>query len=148
MATTHARATPASTGFLWGLTALFAMRVFAQALQYWAPIDRLPVVTAFQGSNLPYPVLLSSQLLILVLMCRGSWLAGRGRLVWSDKTRCRATLAGGIYMAGSIARIGVGVLIPAAPAWFSSWIPAIFHLVLAAFVLALTHHASPATPFR
>ncbi|MBL8475524.1 MAG: hypothetical protein JNK71_05555 [Methyloversatilis sp.] len=148
MATTHARTTPASTGLLWGLTALFALRVFAQALQYWAPIDSLPDAAAFQGSNLPYPVLLSSQLLILLLMCRGNWLAGRGRLVWSDGTRYRAKLAGRIYLAGSIARIGVGVLIPAAPAWFSSWIPAIFHLVLAAFVLALTHHASPATPFR
>lgn len=148
MATTHARTTPASTGLLWGLTALFALRVFAQALQYWAPIDSLPDVAAFQGSNLPYPVLLSSQLLVLLLMCRGNWLAGRGRLVWSDGTRYGAKLAGRIYLAGSIARIGVGVLIPAAPAWFSSWIPAIFHLVLAAFVLALTHHASPATPFR
>jgi fatty acid desaturase len=146
MTTTHVRTIPASTGLLWGLTALFALRVFGQALQYWAPIDSLPEFAAFQGSDLPYAVLFSSQILILLLMYRGNWLAGRGRLVWSDSTRYRAKLAGLIYMTGSIVRIGVGMFIPAASAWFSSWIPAIFHVVLAAFVLALAHHASPARP--
>ena len=40
-------------------------------------------------------------------------------------------------MAGSLLRIAVGIAVPAAPAWFSTWIPALFHLVLAGYVLTL-----------
>lgn len=107
MATTHARTTPASTGLLWGLTALFALRVFAQALQYWAPIDSLPDVAAFQGSNLPYPVLLSSQLLILLLMCRGAWLAAAD---WSgpmEPVIARSWPAASIWQGPSRASVSV-----------------------------------------
>ena len=42
-----------------------------------------------------------------------------------------------VYMAGSVVRIIVGLAVPAAPAWFSAWIPALFHVVLAGYVLAL-----------
>lgn len=44
---------------------------------------------------------------------------------------------GGFYMAGSLARIVVGLAVPAAHPWFSTWIPAAFHVVLAGYVLAL-----------
>jgi hypothetical protein len=42
-------------------------------------------------------------------------------------------------MAGALGRIGIGLAVPAAPDWFRTWIPAAFHVVLAAFVLALAH---------
>ena len=45
---------------------------------------------------------------------------------------------GGLYMAGSVGRIAVGIFIDQAPAWFTAWIPSFFHLVLAAFVLTLS----------
>ena len=45
---------------------------------------------------------------------------------------------GVIYMSVSLARIAVGLVVPGAPAWFSTWIPAVFHVVLAAYVLALS----------
>ncbi|MEA3192186.1 MAG: hypothetical protein QOD26_519 [Betaproteobacteria bacterium] len=44
---------------------------------------------------------------------------------------------GSLYMAGSLLRIAVGLAVPGVPAWFSAWIPALFHLVLASYVLAL-----------
>jgi hypothetical protein len=44
---------------------------------------------------------------------------------------------GGIYMVGSLLRIAVGLAVPGASAWFSTWIPALFHVVLAGYVLAL-----------
>jgi len=40
----------------------------------------------------------------------------------------------------SVGRIVVGLSVPAAPAWFSTWIPAVFHVVLAAYVLTLAHY--------
>jgi len=96
-------------GVLWSLSFLFALRLLGQAVQRWAPQDFLPVFGAFQGSELPYWLLLSAQ------------------LAW----------AGVIYMAGSLARIAVGLAVPAAPDWFRTWIPAVFHVVLAAYVLTL-----------
>ena len=53
---------------LWLLMMAFAMRVLGQALQRWAPQPLLPPFDAFQGSNLPYWLLLSVQLVILVVM--------------------------------------------------------------------------------
>ena len=44
---------------------------------------------------------------------------------------------GGLYLAGSLLRIAVGLAVPAAHPWFSTWIPAAFHVVLAGYVLAL-----------
>lgn len=90
-----------------------------------------------QGSRLPYPVLLGAQILILALMVRFSVRARRGRLVPSRQTGKVLAWLGGVYMAGSALRIVVGLLVPGAPAWFSTWIPAAFHLVLAGWVLAL-----------
>jgi hypothetical protein len=89
----------------------------------------LPPFDAFQGSNLPYPVLLGSQLLILGLMvfCNLRPPNGGRVLLW----------LGGLYMAGSLLRIAVGIAVPGASAWFSTWIPALFHVVLAGYVLAL-----------
>lgn len=129
------------------LTGLFALRVAGQAIQRWIPQPFLPPMEAFQGSKLPYSTLLTIQILILGLMLRTSW------RVWTARSaparglgRCLAWF-GGIYLAGSIARIGVGLLVPAAPPWFSTWIPAFFHLVLASWVLVLAaHHLSLPPP--
>lgn len=47
---------------------------------------------------------------------------------------------GGVYMLGSLLRIVVGLVLPTAPAWFSTWIPALFHVVLAGFMLTLSYY--------
>ena len=113
------------------------MRVAGQAIQQWAPQSFLPPFAAFQGSNLPYPVLLASQVLILGVMifCNLRPPAGMRSgsvLLW----------LGYIYMSGSLLRIAVGVTVPPAPAWFSAWIPAAFHVVLAGYVLTLAKRSA------
>ena len=123
--------------WLWLFSILFALRVLGQALQLWLPQPYLPPFRAFQGSGLPYWLLLSAQLAILAVMARLAWRAQRGILQPGPRMGRILTWAGGIYMCGSLARIAVGLFVPGAPAWFSTWIPAIFHVVLAAFVLTL-----------
>ena len=123
-------------------TLLFAGRVAGQAIQTWAPQPWLPPLERWQGSSLDYSVLLGTQLLMLAAM---AWASVRA---WREVLVVRPTLGrvllwlGAIYMAGSIARIAVGLAVPGAPPWFSTWIPAIFHLVLAGFVLALARYHS------
>ncbi len=128
------------TASLWMLTILFAMRVFGQALQRWAPQPFLPPFDAFQGSNLPYWLLLSVQLVILVVMIVVARRVQTGLLAPSARAGTVLALVGWIYMTLSVGRIAVGLSAPAAPAWFSTWIPAVFHVVLAAYVLTLAHY--------
>ena len=117
------------------LTGLFGLRVAGQAIQYWMPQSFLPTFDAFQGSSLGYSTLLLCQLLVLALMLRTCLRVGTQTSVSDRRLGRGLAWFGGIYMAGSIIRIVVGIVAPSAPAWFSTWIPAFFHLVLAGFVL-------------
>jgi hypothetical protein len=130
------------------LTGLFGLRVAGQAVQFWMPQTFIPSFASFQGSSLPYSTLLLIQLLILGLMVRTCLRIGGGISVPDRRLGRGLAWFGGLYMAGSVARIAAGLAIPSAPAWFSTWIPAFFHLVLAGFVLAAAHfhlrHAGPA----
>lgn len=125
---------------LWLLTGMFVLRVAGQAVQYWIPQSYLPPFNAFQGSHLPYWLLLSVQLAILAIMMHFSWRVLTGNLVPNRKAGKILGWFGGIYMFGSLSRILIGALLPAAPAWFSTWIPALFHIVLAGYVLTLCRY--------
>jgi hypothetical protein len=126
------------------LCILFGLRVLGQAVQCWAPQPFLPPFDAFQGSDLPYWLLLSTQLGLLAAMLgvtsRVSWGAARK----SMRSARAFAWFGGVYMVGSLARIALGLSWSEAPAWFTAWIPAIFHVVLAAFALTLAAYHSRA----
>lgn len=125
---------------LWLLTGLFGLRVLGQAIQYWSPVALLPAFEYFQGSNLAYEFLLPVQLCMLLFMAR---LAGKVKNATLKPSRRIGTIMmvlGWIYMNGSIGRILVGLFIVDAHPWFSTWIPAIFHLVLAGYVLTLAYY--------
>ena len=131
------------------LAGLFSLRIAGQAQQFWMPQSFLPSFDSFQGSNLRYSTLLLIQFLILGLMLRTCWRVGRGITVPDHRLGSGLAWTGGIYMAGSVIRILVGLLVPSAPAWFSTWIPAFFHLVLAGFVLTAAHfHLRHSRPLR
>jgi len=122
---------------LWMFSFLFGLRVLGQAVQRWRPQPFLPPFHAFQGSSLPYWLLLSFQLVILFIMVRLTWRMRCAVLVPSVRAGKVLLWAGCIYMVVSLGRIIIGATLPDAPAWFSTWIPAAFHVVLAAFVLTL-----------
>jgi hypothetical protein len=102
------------------------------------PQSFLPPLEAFQGSNLPYWLLLSFQLLILVLMLRVAWRVQKDRLVPSRRAGRWLAGAGAAYMAVALGRITIGLAVSSAHAWFKAWIPAFFHLVLAGFIVAVS----------
>lgn len=119
----------------WVLAAAFAARVIGQALQRTLPQPFLPPADSFQGSALPYGLLLAIQLFILALMLRYAIRLHHGVLRPDRRAGVALASFGGLYMAAALGRIGVGLAVPAAHAWFSAWIPAAFHVVLAAFVV-------------
>ena len=122
------------------LTCLFAMRVVAQAMQRWHALPFLPPFDAFQGSALPYELLLSVQIVILAVMARLAWQVRADKLQRRASVGRALTIAGWIYCSVMLIRLCVGIAAPAAPGWFKAWIPGVFHLVLAASVLALAAH--------
>jgi hypothetical protein len=131
------RASRRIVALLWLLTLLFAARVCGQAIQWLSPRAWLPAFDAFQGSRLPYWLLLPTQMLILVTMATVTLRLQQGRLAPKRRAARALGWAGGVYMAVALGRIAVGLWIPAASDWYRSWIPAAFHVVLAGFVLVL-----------
>ena len=140
------RAPSALPRLLWLLTAAFAVRVAGQAIQNAWPLSFLPSFASFQGSRLPYWVLLSTQIAILATMIRFDLRIQARTLVATRRAARVLGLLGGVYLAVSIGRIVIGLVVPQAPPWFSTWIPALFHLVLALWVLLVAgyHHAGAA----
>lgn len=122
------------------LTALFAIRVAAQLLQAVYPVSWLPAFDRWQGSGAPYPLLLAVQIGILLIMVWGVRAVRRQRLA---STRARIVgylLCGGVYFAVMAFRLVAGQTFLAHIDWFAIWLPSVFHLVLAAYILVLGHH--------
>lgn len=135
--TTAAKVLPyAATSWLLGV--MFAARVLGQALQRWLPQPFLPPADAFQGSGTPYAILLAVQLAILATMFLVAFRLQTGELVANRRLGRALASAGSLYMTFSVLRIVVGMALPDASPWFRAWIPAFFHVVLAAFVLTVS----------
>lgn len=131
---------------LWALCFLFALRVAGQALQLWLPQSFLPPFHAFQGSDLSfYWLLLFAQLSILALMARLAWRVQRAELTPRRRLGNALAWLGSLYLAAGMGRLAVGLGFASAPGWFKAWIPAVFHGVLAAFVLVIAayHRRAP-----
>ncbi len=121
---------------LWVLFLLFALRVLGQAIQFWTTVPWLPSFESFQGSGLPYSALLSAQILILGFMVHRNLRVQRGKVRPRRGTGRVLLLLGGVYLAGSLGRIAIG-LFPGVPRWFRAWTPGAFHVVLASYVVSL-----------
>lgn len=119
--------------------ALFALRVTAQLVQYATPTRLLPPFDAWQGSGLSYPVLLASQLLILVAMAWGAGAVHRRARPRKRVGRWLVVL-GAVYFGSMSARLVLGLTVFADIAWFAKPLPAVFHLALAGYVLTLGHY--------
>ena len=130
------------------LTALFMLRVVGEAVQRWLPQPWLPPFAAWQGSVTPYPLLIAIQFVILGAMACASYGAWKATMVPSPQAMQWTAWLGGLYMAAAIARIAIGYKVAGAPAWFSARISGVSHLVLAAFVLALSRYHCLMEPAR
>ena len=122
------------------LAALFVLRVLAQAVQWAGPVPFLPSFDTWQGSGLPYPALLASQVLIVALLARALVMV-RSRSITPATWKHRACFVlGGAYFAAMAFRLAAGLTFLSDVGWFAESLPALFHLVLAAFVLLFGHY--------
>ncbi len=119
------------------LAALFVFRVLAQALQAVVTVPLLPAFDAWHGAVLPYPLLLASQIVVVALLYTAIRRVKAGAIA-RRPWKYRACLwLGGIYFCVMAIRLVAGLTFLADDPWFSKSLPALFHLVLAGFLLVL-----------
>src|SRR5688572_21614751 len=83
---------------LGALTALFALRIAAQALQRWGPGGSLPAFGELQDGGLPYWLLLAVQLFILALMTSIAFDVAAGTRRRNPRAARTLGWVGAIYM--------------------------------------------------
>lgn len=126
-----------------GLTALlllFVFRVLAQLLQAIAPVDVLPEFHQWQGSGIPYPLLLVVQLFIIAVAARIIHGIQAGTMKPQIHTGRILLVIGVMYFVVMLARLLLGLTLLTTVSWFAKLIPAFFHLVLACMVLLVGHY--------
>ncbi len=122
----------------WGLcvlTVLFGFRVVAQLVQAWHPVAYLPAFDRWHSGMLPYGWLMGVQVLILALCVRIVWQLLRNRVIPSLRKGHLLLALGLIYFGGMGIRLFLGVTVASEHDWFGATLPAVFHLVLASFVI-------------
>ncbi len=119
------------------LTILFAGRVVAQLIQAIQPVGWLPSFEAWHGGALPYWALLSVQAAILAAMGILLWKLNGSRIKPRRWKYLACYAIGSVYFAVMGFRLVSGLTILSGIPWFAKSLPALFHLVLAAFVLLL-----------
>ena len=119
------------------LSLAFGGRVLAQAIQRWGPVSFLPPFDDFQGSGLPYTVLLGAQLLILAIAAAVLVRMQRGKGLISPRMIIPVTVFSALYLAVMAVRLVLGLSVLSDSGWFSTWIPTVFHLVLASMMMLI-----------
>lgn len=119
---------------------VFAFRVFAQLLQATFPVGWLPAVSQWQGSSLPYPVLLAIQLLIILVLVVVIWKIRHGSIHPDIRLGRWLFAVGSVYFIVMLLRLLLGLTLLASVPWFAKTIPAFFHLVLACILLLVGHY--------
>ena len=117
------------------LFGLFVFRVLAQLVQSLHPVAVLPPFGAWHGGVMAYPLLVVLQVVVIVALAIILWRVRADAILprrW--KYRVCFTL-GGVYFAFMSFRLLAGLTFLADNPWFSRSLPAIFHVVLATFIL-------------
>lgn len=124
--------------WLWGLTLLFGLRVLGQMLVAFFQVPFLPPMAHWYSGLLPYPLLLPSQLLILVLQVKINRDLALG-LGWFQ--RPRPHLGQGLqyasygYALAMAIRYGLTMALYPERRWLGEGtIPIVFHWVLATYL--------------
>lgn len=123
--------------WLLALTIAFCFRVVAQFLQLEYDLSFLPSFEAWHSGVLPYGALFASQIFIAGAMLFLTWGVKNDTL---RSTRARyvfCLIFGGVYLGFMLFRLGSGLTFWSEHPWFAAWLPTVFHLVLATFVLVL-----------
>jgi hypothetical protein len=136
---------PREARILWGLSALFLLRVVGQVLVEFFHVTFLPPSPEWYSGLLPYPLLLPTQLVILIWMVRvNTGVTIRRGFFTAPRPRLGRFLviASVLYAGVMVIRYFIsGHIHPERRFWPPGSIPILFHFVLAAYLYALSRLA-------
>jgi hypothetical protein len=140
----------ATAALLLALTALFVLRVVGQVLVAFCGVTFLPTLDQWDSGLISYPILLSVQCVLIVLMVyiARSVSSAQGFFgVPRPKLGRFLRSFGVIYFLSMLARYAITMTFYPERRWFGYTIPIVFHFVLATFVLVLARlHLRGAAP--
>lgn len=122
-----------------------------QVLVAFADVSFLPGMAHWYSGLLPYPLLLPSQLAILIvqaIVCAG-FLRGSGVLVLPRRPRLGRALIGVafVYAAAMVVRYALTMAWHPERRWLGpGTIPSVFHVVLASFIATVGHYHATRPP--
>ena len=119
---------------------VFCFRVGAQLLQAFYPVAFLPAFEEWHSGALPYPTLVASQALIIILFSTVVWRFRKGTVKINGMWGKAMLVIGALYFSSMLFRLIAGLTFASGHSWFDAIIPTIFHLVLASFILTYGHY--------
>lgn len=126
--------------WLWLLLGLFVVRVVAQPLALIIDTPLLPRFESWHSGVLPYPALVIAQFLIIAWFARTAARFGNGNVVPGHRRGGFFLLFASVYFLTMLTRLVLGLTIYRESRWFTSYIPTVFHLVLATWLLLYGHY--------
>ena len=127
------------------LTTLFFLRVLGQALVAFFSVSWLPAVQQWFSGLIPYPVLLTIQIVMMVCMAKISmdiWL-GTGSFATPRPSYAQFLIAfSAIYAGAMTLRYVLTMIYRPEMRWLGGTIPIFFHFVLAAFLFTWGRYIS------
>jgi hypothetical protein len=127
------------------LTALFFLRVLGQALSVFLQVDWLPATEHWASGLIPYPILLTIQIVMLIVMVKISTDVWRAVGFFSQPrpSYARFLIAFSVIYAGAMTlRYVLTMIYRPEMRWLGGTIPIFFHFVLAAFLFTWGRYIS------
>ena len=121
--------------WLWLLLGLFTIRVVAQPIALRVDTPLLPRFESWHSGLLPYPLLVLTQVVILLWLARTAWTFTTGVVAPRSRLGVLMMAIGGVYFAAMVMRLLLGATVLTDARWFASPLPTVFHLVLATYLL-------------
>jgi len=147
----HSR-TALQSRYLWVLLALlflFCLRVLGQVLVAFFQVSFLPPMEEWFSGLIPYPELLTAQILIIALYGKICYDFFRGHGYFSSPRRRLGTgllIFGSLYLGIMILRYAIRMGLYPNERWVGGCIPIFFHWVLSSFILVLGSYHWRTTP--
>ena len=121
------------------LLIIFCFQVGAQFVQFISPVAFLPSFEDWHSGALPYEVLAISQIIIIIVLLRFVLRLASGREIPDRKAGQIYLIFGWTYFGIMLFRLSAGLTFASGHVWYGAILPALFHLVLASFLILLGH---------
>jgi len=122
------------------LLGLFAVRVILQLQIMLTPRAYFPAFDDWLSALLPYPLLFTSQVLILIGGLLYVWFLFNTRVVQRPKLGCVLYTLGWVYWFVMLIRLVLGFTVLQDSHWFDQTLPALFHLLLANMLMLIGNY--------